>query len=326
MSNARGDQKLQDQDALPSAGEAARLIGGEAHGQRVRFPGPGHSKHDRSAELWLRPNLPGGFLVNSFAGDDWRELADYVRDRLNLPAPSWRKRFPSDLPMRSPPITVPDADQARNTDLGLKLWNGARALRGTPAANYLRSRRLDVSEDLSHAVRFSASLWLHGKPACGMIALMRDAITDAPCGLHRTFLHPDGRPVLEYVAECARCAPAACRGHKVRKMLGRAKGAAIKLDAHEDVGSGLHVGEGVESAFAARQLGYRPAWAIGAAGFVADLPVLAGLEALSVFGENDRASENAARAVCDRYRAAGCETFLYQPPQGDFNDTTNEAE
>ena len=40
-----------------------------------------------------------------------------------------------------------------------------------------------------------------------------------------------------------------------RKFLGPVAGAAIKLDADEDVLGGLHIGEGIETCLAARMLG-----------------------------------------------------------------------
>ena len=82
---------------------------------------------------------------------------------------------------------------------------------------------------------------------------------------------------------------------------------------------------GIETCLAARQLGYRPAWALGSAGAIADFPVLAGIEALTVFTENDAASTRAANAVCDRYEAGGCEAWISAPPAGDFNDTIRRA-
>ena len=45
-------------------------------------------------------------------------------------------------------------------------------------------------------------------------------------------------------------------------MLGVVAGAAVKLDA---AGEALAIGEGVETAMAARQLGLRPVWAVGSA-------------------------------------------------------------
>src|SRR5262249_7755223 len=55
-----------------------------------------------------------------------------------------------------------------------------------------------------------------------------------------------------------------------RRMLGIVHRAAVKLD---QAGDPLHVGEGVETMMAARQLGLAPAWALGSAGMVAHFPV-----------------------------------------------------
>jgi Toprim domain len=223
----------------------------------------------------------------------------YVRER----STDWRKPIASDLPKRS---AIPDADQARRVERALSIWNDARDIRDTPAETYLLSRGLDVSEDLRHVLRFSGTLRLDGKPVCGMVALMRDAATDIPCGVHRTFLTSNGVKLD-------------------RKMLGRAKGAAIKLDAHADIVSGLHIGEGIETCLAAHQLGYRPVWALGSAGAIADFPVLAGIEAITVFAENDDASNRAAEACGARYENAGLEAWICDPPSGDMNDLIRGA-
>jgi hypothetical protein len=299
------------------AREAARLLGGEAHGHRVLCPGPGHSRTDRSLSLRFTPDAPDGFIVHSFAGDDWSACRDYVRERLGLAPADWRSRRSHVAPGGLRPIEAPDAHQAQRIERALAIWKGARDLRGTAAASYLQGRGLDVSEDLSHALRFSASLRLDAKPACGVIALMRDAIADDPCGIHRTYLHPDGRPVVEFFAECA---PARCKGHKVRRMLGRT--GAIKLDDAADVVSGLHVGEGIETCLTARQLGFRPVWALGSAGAIRVFPALAGIEAISVIEENDEASRRASAELCARYEAAGCEAFRIVVPAhaNDLND------
>jgi hypothetical protein len=175
--------------------EVARLLGGDALGRCVLCPGPGHSRTDRSLSVKLGDDAPEGFVVHSFAGDDPLACKDYVRGRL-FPGRDWREHIPPNLPKRSAPIAVLDDDQASRVEGAMSIWDRAREISGTPAATYLRNRGLDVSEDLRHVLRFSGSLRLESKPVCGMVALMRDAISDVPCGLHRTFLHPDGRPIF----------------------------------------------------------------------------------------------------------------------------------
>jgi hypothetical protein len=310
---------MQYYNTLPSAREAARLLGGEAKGQRILCPGPGHSKWDRSLSVKLDPAAPDGFIVDTFSGrdaGDWRRLKDYVRERLGRG--DWRQqpRTKPAQPRRDvrPNLTLqsPDEGAARRIELALHIWREAVPIQGTAAEAYLRSRGLQLDEDISHALRYHPALNRDGALCAGMVARFRDAVTNAPCGIHRTFLDTAGRPFIR-------------NGHKDKRMLGRTKGAAIKLDANADVSTGLHIGEGIETCLAARQLGLRPAWALGSAGAIADFPVLAGIEALTVFTENDEASARAADAVCESYEAAGIEAWTIEPPAGDMNDTIREA-
>src|SRR5262245_3077227 len=182
--------------------------------------------------------------------------------------PRWQPSNNGDPPIRQPKYATPPGgdDQHDRIRAGVAIFNGAPDIRGTPAETYLVSRGLKIEEDLAHVLRFSANLKFNGEAAIGMVALLRDIRNNDPCGIHRTFLAPDGSKID-------------------RKMLGRAKGAAIKLDAHEDVSSGLHVGEGIETCQSARQLGFLPVWAVGSAGALADFPILPGIEAVTMFSE-----------------------------------------
>ena len=106
-------------------------------------------------------------------------------------------------------------------------------------------------------------------------------------------------------------------------MLGRAKGAAIKLDADENVTLGLHVGEGVETCLAARLAGFRPVWALGSASGIAAFPVLSGIEAITVLGEvgDGGANQRATQVCAARWLDAGLEALVVTPLiGGDLND------
>lgn len=189
----------------------------------------------------------------------------------------------------------------------MSIWRATAPLPGTAAGRYLFSRGIHLGkEDLSHVLRFHPALKYGETRTPAMVALMRDVRTDEPCGAHRTFLTPDGRKLD-------------------RRMLGRSRGAAVKLDADAEVSVGLHIGEGIETVLSARQLGYRPAWAMGSADAIANLPVLFGVEALTVFAENDDASARAAEAACERWERAGREAWMVEPPAGDFNDVAKLA-
>lgn len=136
-----------------------------------------------------------------------------------------------------------------------------------------------------------------------MIALFRNIETNAPQAISRTFLDHEGRKIA-------------------RKFMGPVGGAAIKLDADEDVLGGIHIGEGIETAMTARQLGLRPAWALGSASAVAAFPVLGGIECLSLLREHDDANERASDTCAARWAAAGRELVSIRPIAGkDLNDS-----
>ncbi len=65
------------------------------------------------------------------------------------------------------------------------------------------------------------------------------------------------------------------------------------LDLHEDVTYGIHIGEGVETCMAGRQLGFKPAWAVGSAGAIGTFPLLAAVNSVTAFAETDDSGTNA---------------------------------
>src|SRR6185312_1019215 len=65
----------------------AELLGGEVSGAQVLCPGPGHTDDDRSLSVKSDPADREGFLIHSFANDDWKECRAHVRSKLGLPEP-----------------------------------------------------------------------------------------------------------------------------------------------------------------------------------------------------------------------------------------------
>ena len=107
------------------------------------------------------------------------------------------------------------------------------------AQRYLNDvRKLELAADLANDVM----RWHPGARA--LLALFRNVLTGEPQAVSRIFIDQDAR-LIE------------------RKFLGPVKGAAVMLDPFDAVNAGLCVGEGVETCAAARQLGLRPAWALG---------------------------------------------------------------
>ena len=166
--------------------------------------------------------------------------------------------------------------------------------RGTIVERYLNSRALDIGDDIAGTV-------LRWHPGVGaMLALFRNVRTDAPQAVSRTFLDREGRKIE-------------------RKFVGPVGGAAVKLDADDTVLSGLHVGEGTETCMAARQLGLRPAWALGSKGGISKFPVLGGVECLTLLAEPDAAME--VETCAARWHAAGREVLINRSIRGkDLND------
>src|SRR3954447_8542676 len=109
----------------------ARALDGEVAGRQVLAPRPAHSLQERSLSVLIEPSAPDGFLAHSHAGDDWRTVRDYVRDRcgFDVRRPDIKSRRPeSELRQRA------DAELKR---VALFLWARRRPITGTPAEAYL---------------------------------------------------------------------------------------------------------------------------------------------------------------------------------------------
>jgi hypothetical protein len=196
---------------------------------------------------------------------------------------------------------LPEYGPSEKTAAALALWAASDDPRGTLVETYLRSRCLRLGDEIAvETLRWNAR-------AGAMLALFRNIKTDEPQALSRTFLDPQGKKLG-------------------RKFLGPVAGAAIKLDADDTVTMGLVVGEGVETCLAARQLGLRPAWALGSAGAIAGFPVLGGVECLTLLAEHDEASARAVETCARRWHSAGHEVLIDRALIGkDLNDALRGA-
>jgi Toprim domain len=293
-----------------------RALGGEICGGQLLCPGPGHSPRDRS--LAVRPSPDGdGFIVHSYCGDDWTLCKDYVRERLELP--QWqpgdeRKRRvdPSRLKTFERAAVETEAERRPLTqddririERARAVWDEATDPRGTLAERYLASRALALDDYVAGKVlRYHPHCpWRDentgatvGVPA--LVAVFRSVDDDAVTAIQRVALTPEGAKIG-------------------RRMLGIVHRAAVKLDQAGDV---LHVGEGIETMMAARQLGLAPAWALGSAGMVAHFPVTS-IGHLRICGERDEASARAVELCTRRWQAAGRQVQVVLPTVGkDLND------
>jgi hypothetical protein len=218
------------------------------------------------------------------------------------------------------------AEATRNAFVATRIAAIVRELvpvRGSPGELWLREGRA-IDTDLIRDIleRIDAVGWhpsvlfreqghpLDRKHLGCIVGVMTDPVTAKPTGaISRTYIH-QGRKVGK------------------AKTLGRPVG-IVRLSADEDVLLGLHLTEGLETALAAMAKGFRPVWSTGSAGLMAAFPVLVGVEALTLFADNDLsgAGLRAANEVAARWRSAGWRAHVYLwEAMGDLNDAFRELD
>jgi hypothetical protein len=293
-------------------------LGGEISNGQLSCPGPSHSPRDRS--MTVRP-LGDDFIVFSHAGDDWQTCKDHVRQRLGLPA--WQPGDGCDRRVDPSQIRTFDraavdaesqrrertADDLQRIERAVAIWDAGVSPRGTVAESYLDSRALTLDDDvvgrvLRYCERCPWRCEITGSTVYlqALIASFRSIDDDAVTAVHRIRLdQPQRWPKAE------------------RRMLGVVQRAAVKLDPLSDT---LHIGEGVETCLAARQLGHVPAWALGSVGMISHFPLIDGVKLLRILGEAGTASATAIKLCGQRWHVAGRRVQIIMPADGcdDLND------
>jgi putative DNA primase/helicase len=308
---------------MSSLPELAKLLGGDVSGSQVLAPGPGHSRRDRSLSVMLSPSAPDGFVVTSFAGDDWRDCRDHVRERLGVPRETGPHRPQKGC--RPTPKDRGEGDEQRAHSLAQAAVyvREMRPVHESPGEFYLReTRRIDVqaiSDVLEgvdaigwhHAVYFhEPDHPMHGRRLGCIIGVMTDPITALPTGaISRTYIDEN----LQKVGKA--------------KTLG-SPGGVVRLSPDEDVTYGLFLAEGLETAATAMAKEHRPIWSTGSTAHMKAFPVLNGIDCLTIIADHDKtdAGEKAAREVEARWRLAGREAHIFMPETfGDLNDLLRRA-
>ena len=269
----------------------ARLLDGDVTGRaKVLCPGPGHSRHDRSLRVTLIDDADDGFLVHSFAGDDWRDCRDYVRGRLGLG--SWQ---PTE---RQPRRHV--VEQPRRADsLALTIWNESVDAHGTPVECYLASRHLTLPSG-ADVLRFHPACPFSSTRKPAMVALVRNIESNEPQAIHRTALDRTGKMSLGPIAS-----------------------GAIKLTPDEDVTIAIGLAEGIETALSLQRLPEwlgSPVWSVISASGISKFPLLAGIETLVIAADNDRAGESATLEVVERWKEHETLVLEADDDGADLND------
>jgi hypothetical protein len=191
----------------------------------------------------------------------------------------------------------------------LRLWDESEPIRtNSTAAVYLKARRVELPPNADAVMRWHSRcpFGKKGKVGC-IVSLFRDAVTDKATGIHRTYVY------------------SATSGKAERMALGTIARSAIKLWPLNG-SEVLAVGEGIETVLAAVKLGEArpPAWAVTVANNFTKLPVVSGVNQLTILADNDAngISQEAATKLYHIYNRAGRDALIKHPRavDTDFND------
>jgi len=242
----------------------------------------------------------------SGTGGDALSLVAHLRREPLRDAIRWAQAWLGDAPAPTPP---PRAQQpsapapAATREASRRIWREAIPASGTLVETYLARRGLVLEPGAP--IRFHPLCPRGTERHPAMVALMSDPATGEACGVHRTYLTPDGSDRL--------------RDAKGKAMIGNA--GVVRLTPDEDVTLRLGIAEGIETSLAVMQrFQWRPIWAATSAGAIARFPLLPGIESFTVFADADGPGMDAAHSCMARWAGAGREAQIYAPPRGDFND------
>lgn len=195
------------------------------------------------------------------------------------------------------------------SDWGRTFWMQCQPLSGV-ALDYLKSRRCLVPPADGDLRWHSAAKHPSGHTGPALVGLITDAITGAPLSLHRTWITPYGKAKVEPPRM-----PLA--GHSI-------KGGCIRLWPDDCVTGGLAIGEGIETCLSIAHA-FEPVWSVIDAGHLADFPVLAGVEVLTICQDNDTAGIKATEQCAARWVDAGRTVRATCQAANDINDILTEA-
>lgn len=275
-----------------------------------RAPCPAHG--GRSPTLSVSEGRDGRLLLKCFAecstDDVLAALGLEVRDLFDTVAPP-AVRTPRVAPMRDP---EPSDDARRKALLAADLWGSAHYLTSGPAIEYLLGRgcRIPPSDG---DLRWHPDARVFGFAGPALVGRISRA-TDAreAIGLHLTWLERDGLGWKR--AE--------------RRYLGGKSGGVVRLWPDEAATYSLGVAEGVETALSLAHV-HAPVWACLDAGNLAGMPVLDGVESLTIAADRDESGtgQRAAADCAQRWLDAGREVLVLLPDQvgSDLNDEVAHA-
>ncbi|MDR2214629.1 MAG: PriCT-2 domain-containing protein [Nevskiaceae bacterium] len=211
----------------------------------------------------------------------------------------WKPAQPDHAPRRATPIPrksaqaeQTDEEEQRKHERMNTIWRQCQPIAlCTVAAEYLLARGC-LLPPAGSDLRWHPNL--HHTPdnfdGPALVGLVRNAVTGQPQALHRTWIRSDG----------------AKRGNPPRMALGPTSDGVVMLWPSDAVSMGLCIAEGIETALSMAHV-WRPVWSVIDKGHLRKFPVLADVEGLTIWADNDSSGGglDAARECARRWRDAG---------------------
>jgi hypothetical protein len=223
------------------------------------------------------------------------------------PLPSPKSERP--IPLASDLKPAPDETGKHNQHQAGEIWRDRAPLRESVAMVHFEQRGIPsslIAEVDGESVGFHPNCPDGSERRPAIIELLRDIRSNEPRAIRRTFLSSSGIKVGK------------------AKALGPQGGTACKLTPHEEVITGLTIGEGLETVLSGLLFDLVPAWALGSAGGIGAFPVLDGIEALTILVDHDRSGTGQRQSLeCSaRWIRAGREVTRITPfaVGADIND------
>lgn len=267
---------------------------------------PAHNNR-RTPALSISEGRDGRLLIKCHRGCSGRDILAALAARgLIKGRGDWR---PSDPVEEAKRAAAEAAEHKRRAERAVRLWREARPGAGSPVQTYLIDARGIPLRAIPEVLRFHPAA---PHPTGGGLALPAmvarvDGPDGRPCGVHRTYLRPDG-------SDKAGIAPD-------KAALGPIAGGAVRLTLPGPV---LAVGEGIESSLSFAVVTRAPIWAAlstsGLRGLV--LPDLPAAATVLIVADNDTPGLAAAEELAERAAEEGRAVRVACPPVpgDDFND------
>jgi putative DNA primase/helicase len=240
-------------------------------------------------------------LVAHVYGVDIAEAMRIAQDRfVGSVSVTHKPLAPQPTLLSAPKATGPDPDKEAKAAAAQRIWADAVALPGTLGEFYIRQVRgidFDRLPPLVHALRWHAGIR-------AVVGRFFDPGTgEALRGVARIFLNADGTNVVDIDD----------KGRRKNRKLSLGYTGVVCLSPSDEVTMGLGLTEGIEDGLAVLAAGWAPVWCTIGTSTMRNLPVLGGIEELTIFADADEGGMAAANACANRWRASGCAATIVSP-------------